>query len=244
LPENPLLPNRKLRELYTLIERCRALDRRRPHPAAREALLAATTMQLLPGDILCAAPSDATLAKLAPANRSGLVHGGLVTPPNLPFATKLTTAASMARGQLAASFPDALSLTLAFSVAGTLEPGWQHALSVAHHVSLPLLLAVADATGGATSPRVSTSRKSEAPPLDWPNMQRLARKLRLPVFAVDGEDAVAVYRVMQESVMRARSGGGPAVLWAVLSPQRPARSHLPLARLQAYLAARHIPLHR
>ncbi len=239
MPENPLLPNRKLRELYALIERCRALDRRHPHTPAREALLAATTMQLLPGDILCTAPGDATLAKLAPADRAGLVHGGLVTPPNLPFAAKLTTAASMARGQLAAAPPDARSLTLAFSIAGTAEPGWQHALSVAHHISLPLLLAVADAVGGATS-----ARKPGEPPLTWLNMQRLAKKLHLPVFAVDGEDAVAVYRVMQESVLRARAGGGPAVLWAVLSPQRPSRSDLPLARLRSYLAARRIPLLR
>jgi pyruvate dehydrogenase E1 component alpha subunit len=75
-------------------------------------------------------------------------------------------------------------------------------------------------------------------------MQRLAKKLHLPVFAVDGEDAVAVYRVMQESVLRARAGGGPAVFWAVLSPQRPSRSDLPLARLRSYLAARRIPLLR
>jgi pyruvate dehydrogenase E1 component alpha subunit len=239
LPQNPLLPNRKLRELHALIVRCRDLDRRRPGTPAREALLAATAMQLLPGDILCADPGDATLARLAPANRSGLVDGGLVTPPNLPYAAKLTTAASMARGQLAASPLDAPTLTLAFSVAGTPEPGWQHALSVAQHASLPLLLAVADATGG-TRPR----SKSGATPLDWLQIQRFARKLGLPVFAVDGEDAVAVYRVMQESVMRARAGGGPAVLWAVLSPQRPAPSLSPLARLESYMAARHIPLSR
>ena len=34
----------------------------------------------------------------------------------------------------------------------------------------------------------------------------------------------------------------PCGLLGVLSPQRPARAHLPLARLQSYLAARHIPL--
>jgi len=239
LPENPLLPNRKLRELHALMARCRDLDRRHPGTPAREALLAATTMQLLPGDILCAAPGDSTLAKLAPANRSGLVHGGLVTPPNQAYAAKLTTAASLARGQLAASPLDAPSLTLAFSVAGAPEPGWRHALSVAQHASLPLLLAVADGTGGAPA-----RRRSGGPPLDWLNIQRLAEKLDLPVLAVDGEDAVAVYRVMQESVIRARAGGGPAVLWAVLSPQRPPRTQAPLARLETYMAARRIPLRR
>jgi pyruvate dehydrogenase E1 component alpha subunit len=233
LPQNPLLPNRKLRELYALMVRCRDLDRRYPHTPAREALLAATTMQLHPGDILCAAPGDATLSKLAPASRSGLVPSGLVAPPNLPYAAKLTTAASMARGQLAASPPDAHSLTLAFSVAGTTEPGWQHALSVAQHVSLPLLLVVMD-TGG----RPPTSKTA----LTWKNLSTLARRIKLPILAVDGEDAVAVYRCMQESVLHARAGDGPAVLWAVLSPRRPEPAQQPLARLRSYLAARRIAL--
>jgi pyruvate dehydrogenase E1 component alpha subunit len=230
LPENPLLPNRKLRELYALIERCRDLDRRRPHAAAREALLAATTMQLLPGDLLLAEPGDRTAAALAPKPKSTAPNPSATLP-----AQRLPLAAAMARGLQAAA---AEGLVLAFTRAGAAEPGWAAALEWAHTARLPLLLACVDATGGATG------RASRQPRLTWPNMQRLAKKLRLPVFAVDGEDAVAVYRVMQESVMRARAGGGPAVLWAVLSPQRPPRSHLPLARLQSYLAARHIPLLR
>jgi pyruvate dehydrogenase E1 component alpha subunit len=231
LPENPLLPNRKLRELYALIERCRALDRRRPHPTAREALLAATTLQLLPGDLLLAEAGDRTVAALAPKPKS-------VTPTpsaTLP-APRLPLAAAMAHGLQAAG---AGGLVLAFAHAGASEPGWAGALEWAHEAKLPLLLACADSTGGASS-----NRASKDPPLNWLNMQRLAKKLHLPVFAVDGEDAVAVYRVMQESVLRARAGGGPAVFWAVLSPQRPARADLPLARLRSYLAARRIPLLR
>ncbi len=234
MPQNPLLPNRKLRELYALMVRCRDLDRRYTHTPAREALLAATTMQLLPGDILCTAPGDGTLAKLAPANRSGVAQSGLVTPPNLPHAAKLTTAASMARGQLAASPEDARALTLAFSLAGTPEPGWQHALSVAQHVRLPLLLVVVD-TGG-TPPAGKTA-------LTWKNLSMFARRIKLPILAVDGEDAVAVYRCMQESVLHARAGEGPAVVWAVLSPRRPEPAQQPLARLRSYLAARRIALH-
>jgi pyruvate dehydrogenase E1 component alpha subunit len=234
LPQNPLLPNRKLRELYALIERCRGLERnqarRQPRTVAREALLAATTMQLLPGDLLLAEPGDRTAVALAPKPKSATP-----TPSTALPAPRLALAAAMAHGLQAAG---AEGLVLAFTRAGATEPGWAAALDWAHSAKLPLLLACSDATGG------KANRAAKEPRLDWLQMQRLAKKLRLPVFAVDGEDAVAVYRVMQESVMRARAGGGPAVFWAVLSPQRPVRAHLPLARLQSYLAARHIPLRR
>jgi pyruvate dehydrogenase E1 component alpha subunit len=231
LPQNPLLPNRKLRELHALIERCRDLERRHPHSSGREALLAATTLQLLPGDLLIAESGDRTVAALAPKPKSAApVPSATLPAPRLPLA------AAMAHGLQAAG---AQGLVLAFARGGAAEPGWSVALEWAHTGKLPLLLACADATDGASS-----NRASKEPPLNWQNMQRLAKRLHLPVFAVDGEDAVAVYRVMQESVLRARAGGGPAVFWAVLSPRRPSRCDLPLARLRSYLAARRIPLLR
>ena len=134
--------------------------------------------------------------------------------------------------------------------------GTYTALEWAHAAQLPLLLCCADATGGKL-PRAGASKQD--PALTWTNLSRFAKKLRLPVFAVDGEDAVAVYRVMQESVIRARDGalgvrslrvghdadgGGPAVLWAVLSPQPPTGLQRPLARLRSYLESRRISLRR
>ncbi|MGA7157534.1 MAG: thiamine pyrophosphate-dependent enzyme, partial [Acidobacteriaceae bacterium] len=107
---------------------------------------------------------------------------------------------------------------------------------------LPLLLAIADATGG----RPSRKNKGREPALDFQHLTRTAKRLQMPVLTVDGEDAVAVYRVMQECVLRARMGGGPAVLWAVMTPASDAaalpRAHQPLTRLQQYMAARKIGL--
>ena len=229
MPQNPLLPNRKLRELYALMLRCRDLDRRQPNPAAREALLAATTMQLLPGDMLSVAPGDRAAA-LAPASKSD-AKPSATTPAEI--APRLVLCAATARGLQAAA---AQGILLSLTTAGSAEPGWAAALTWANTEKLPLLLAVADATDGKASVR----KQSE--PLNWLQMQRLAKKMRLPVFAVDGEDAVAVYRVMQESALRARAGDGPAVIWAVLNPHRPAPAQQPLARLRSYLAARRIAL--
>jgi pyruvate dehydrogenase E1 component alpha subunit len=237
LSENPLLPHAKLRELHTLMVRVRELERKqRSALGAREALLAATTVQLLPGDLICGTQDDTTLEELAPAGKTKKLSAYVATPPEF----RLAAAAALAGGlQLAGTD----GLVLAYSAAGAGEPEWQQALTWAHQAQVPLVLACLDATGGRPS-RAASSAK--AAPLTWPAMVRFAKKLRLPILAVDGEDAVAVYRVMQESVIRARYGGGPAVLWAVTTPPGTAlsRSRQPLARLERYLAVRKIKLPR
>jgi pyruvate dehydrogenase E1 component alpha subunit len=236
LSENPLLPHRKLRELHALMLRIRTLERRQKSDAAREALLAATLMQLLPGDLVSASEGDAAAGQLAPAAKKpgiGSVVGGAA------IEARLALGAAAARG-LQAAASDAL--VLAFARAGGAEPGWMDALEWAQQAQLPLIVACTDATNGA----LSRSVKGKQPGLDFASISRLAKRLKLPVLTVDGEDAVAVYRVMQESVLRARQGGGPAVLWAVMTPARsiakmPASSQ-PIARLRSYLSARKISL--
>lgn len=236
MSENPLLPHRKLRELSALMHRARALDRKQKSDTMREALLAATLMQLLPGDLLSAADGDATAGSLAPPAKKpgcGSAIGGLAIEARLPLS------AAAARGLQAAG---AEGLVLALTNAGTPEPGWIPALEWAQQAQLPLILACADATNGGRT-RLGKQRE---PVLDFVSMSRLAKRIKIPVLTVDGEDAVAVYRVMQETVLRARQSGGPAVLWAVMTPARsitnlPASSQ-PLARLRSYMAARKISL--
>ena len=236
MPENPLLPHRKLRELHTLMLRCRDLERKqKSRGPAREALLAATSIHLLPGDLLTAHPNDLVAQQLAPAAKKSAATSTLSNNPRLPLS------AAAARG-LQASGTD--GLVLAFASAGTPEPAWQQAAEWAQQSQLPLILACTDATGGRTR---STQRG--APALDYATMAKFAKRLKLPILTVDGEDAVAVYRVMQESVLRARLGGGPAVIWAVMAPvsastHKPPRSSQPIARLENYLATRNIPFSR
>lgn len=234
MSENPLLPHAKLRELHALMVRTRELERKhRAKVGSREALLAATAIHLLPGDLLCGKHGDTTAEALAPAGKSAQTSGHIVPPVEL----RIQAAAGIAAG-LKGSGTDGLVLT--YATAGTPEPGWQSGLAWAQEAQLPLLFACIDATGGA-SPAKSSKQKE---PLTWATMTRFAKQIQLPVLAVDGEDAVAVYRVMQESVMRARYGGGPAVIWAVATPPRQTltRSQQPLARLERYLAVRNIKL--
>jgi hypothetical protein len=231
LPENPLLPHRKLSELYALTLRCRDMERkaRSAKGGAREALLAATAMQLQPGDLLSAdTMSDALTDALAPLGKTAKLSGVLATQAE----ARLTACAGAARGMVAST---ANGLVLAYTSAGSLEHGWQDALTFSQEEQLPLILACEDATG---------VRKAKKDSLNWSAMEAFAKKLKLPTLVVDGEDAVAVYRVMQESVIRARYGGGPAIIWAITSPRHKplSPSQQPLGRLKSYMKVRSIPL--
>lgn len=238
MPENPLLPHRKLSELYLRMLRCRELERELARQrgaakkfGAREALLAATSIQLSPGDLLCSEAGDISAEELAPLGKDGKTPGSLNAAPE----TRLITCAGAARG-IAASVGS--GLVLAYTRAGSTEPGWAEALGWAHEQRAPLIVVCEDAANGGAR------GKTKPDTLSWPAMQKLAKKLRLPILAVDGGDAVAVYRVMQESVIRARHNDGPAVIWAVTSPKsaKLPSSQQPLGRLKSYLKTRSIPL--
>ncbi len=246
MPENPLLPHRKLRELHTLMVRTRELERKQRATNSREALLAATTMQLLPGDLLSARTGDLTAAQLAPegkklnpTDKKPRTSGALPPVANVPARLALCAAAAKA---LQAAGTD--GVVLSFTHQAAIEPGWLPALEWAQSAQLPLILACTDPTAGL--PTSSKKTKPTEPVLDFATINRLAARTKLAVLTVDGEDAVAVYRVMQESVLRARNGGGPAVIWAIMSPAtaKPKRAQQPIQRLEAYLSARNIPFTR
>ena len=227
MADNPLLPQARLRELHALMHRIRAADRRRSK-TAREALLAAALIHLSTGDLVSGRADDATLRGLAPKSAAG------DDAHDVPQSLRIPLCAGAARGMQTAGTD---RIAVAFTEAGAPETGWADALRWAHRDRLPFLLIVAD--NGARSGK-RTSRDTS--PLLWPALTRLAHGIHLPHFPVDGEDAVAVYRVIQETSARARSGGGPAVIWAMLSAERLAPRQQPLKRLAAYMAARGIRL--
>jgi TPP-dependent pyruvate/acetoin dehydrogenase alpha subunit len=59
----------------------------------------------------------------------------------------------------------------------------------------------------------------------------------VPVIRVDSCDAVAVYRVAHESIMRARAGGGPTIM-ECLAWAADGQSQDPLKKLERYLAGK------
>ena len=228
MADNPLLPQNRLRELHAVMRRIRATDRRRSK-SAREALLAAALIHLSTGDLVSGRAEDATLRAFAPKSNAG------DDAHDVPQSLRIPLCAGAARGMQTAGTD---RIAVAFADAGAPEIGWADALRWAHRDRLPFLLIVAD--DGARSSRKGSPRN--APSLLWPELTKLAHGIHLPHFPVDGEDAVAVYRVMQESSARARSGGGPSVIWAMVNAERLAPRRQPLKRLEAYMVARGIEL--
>ncbi len=226
--------------------RCRTLERvQRQKGTLREALLAATAIHLQPGDLVNPEPEDRTIVELASVREgrrdAGQTYASLLTATLAGDAahSRLLLGAAAARGlQVAGSHGVAIS----FCRAGSLQPTWKQALEWACTSRLPLLTVCLDSTAAAPA-RPGPRRQT---PLTYTALTALARRWKLPVLTVDGEDAVAVYRVIQESVLRARTGDGPALLWATMtSPAEIHRMPLsaqPLARLRRYMAVRKISL--
>lgn len=227
MADNPLLPKDRLRELHALMRRIRATDRRKSK-SSREALLAAALIHLSIGDLVSGRADDATLRALAPKSKAG------EDAHDVPQSLRIPLCAGAARGMQTAGTD---RIAIAFTEAGAPETGWADALRWAHRDHLPFLFIVAD---NGTRTGKGTSRNG--PALLWPELTKLAHGIHLPHFPVDGEDAVAVYRVMQETSARARAGGGPSVIWAMLSAEPLGLRQQPLKRLDAYMATRGIRL--
>ncbi len=264
MAENPLLPNAELRALYRLLQRaCRlepaasasgsAGDRRSPALAGKraaggtarsaavdlEALLAATLLQVRPKDVVVADDLTEAISSLLQAatpaearQPRATVQGSGFGDRKLLFATGLASALRHSGDS---------ALVLLFVRPGAEEESWAVALEWAQRELLPLIVVYADRSG---SEALRAGPANAAGALDWGTLQRTAGRLKLPVLTVDGADSVAVYRVMQESVLRARAQGGPAVLWAVLPEpkgrRQQKRKDSSLSRLEHYLQTRNI----
>jgi hypothetical protein len=241
LAENPLLPHRKLQELCALILRCRALDRA-PHgkakSPAREALLAASAIHLHPGDLVFAEANDPVAASLAPPPRKSARHPKAAPVETTAFRLPRLAAAAAAAHSLS---PKAKNLVLAHTHENAVEPNWPATLRFAQANRLPLLFLCA---GVHPHPKHRASSKTGRNAFTWESVGRVCKRLHLPLLPVDGEDAVALYRVFQESSLHARAGAAPAIIWAMFHPTTVAltRSQTPVARLEAYCRARGIKL--
>ncbi len=103
---------------------------------------------------------------------------------------------------------------------------WHDALKFAAVHKLPIVFVIEN--GIATQP----SSKDEAPHLE--SFSFLARDYGFPGILVDGKDAVAVRRVAEEAIHRARIGSGPTLIDCRTDSPRD-----PLEHMEHYLRKRH-----
>jgi TPP-dependent pyruvate/acetoin dehydrogenase alpha subunit len=213
--ENPLIPNKRLRQLYTAMAELRLLEehivalQRRARPASRlrlspgeEAIRVSTALSLLPGDLTSdAAPGIATRF-LRGAKLADIVHAAYLSvskskpaPTELPLAEDAAARLHIALGASLASQKKG-RLVLAHVYPGELTTSeWKSLFRIAANCFAPVLF-VALPASAATPGRLS----------------ELSTASGVPGIPIDAADAVGLYRVVQESMLRIRAGGGPVLM--------------------------------
>jgi TPP-dependent pyruvate/acetoin dehydrogenase alpha subunit len=234
--ENPLVPNKKLRQIYTAMVEARLLDEhiaklqhkskakhRLSSTFGQEACRAATAIDLNSGDLVSDDRVGATMDLLFGAALPPLLlHIDTVISGKQPRTTM--TEEVIARRQLpwiddaADRLKIALGAALGFKMlkqtnlvvvyahnADLSKRSWKEALTLTAKLNLPIMFVVLP----------ETNRKDSQPT----NLCAKARSAGIPGIPVDANDAVALYRVAQESMGRARGGDGAVLIECI--PYRP-----------------------
>lgn len=221
--ENPLVPHRRLREMYLAMAGARLLAEWMTEHAGRgksrglgqageEACRASVLIGLERGDLVLDARAPLTASYLLGAGGSTLAKAWRAK-------TERTAALEDGRhGRRLAIGPESegglgllagAGLVLKSQGAGRvlvviLEGGdagaatWKTVLTRTAKAEIPVLFVVLPGKG---------ARAGE--------MSVRATRLGVPGIAVDADDAVALYRVAQESLVRSRMGGGPVLMECV-----------------------------
>jgi len=244
--ENPLVPNKKLREMYVAMAEARVLDEhivrlQKPVRSSKgvknlknpkglkgrqvdsirgqEACRVSTAIDLGPGDLvsdsqvgvvmdlLAGAKADSLLKRLSElsSGKKGAKEGtAVVSGRLLPWMDDAGERLRMAMGA-ALSFKTLrrANVVVAYVRHGEVAKAvWRRLLELASKLELPMIFVVLPAVKGQ---RVNGMTNVSAKTARW----------GVPGISVDSGDAVALYRVAQESLGRTRGGDGPVLIECV-----------------------------
>jgi TPP-dependent pyruvate/acetoin dehydrogenase alpha subunit len=211
-----LISNQKLLQIYSIMVKCRLLEersrlflengkraRKGKACSGHEAAAVGVAIDLLAEDTIAPSPLDFLLNFIQGAPPNSLFREMLVRSSGAaPLAAQLEAAGAAAlanktkkNGKVVVAFLGDLPASLGFL---------EEALHFAGVHQLPILFVCRNSA--ASKPR---GQKKSAP------RQDLALKVQahgVPCITVDGDDAVAVYRVATESIAHARRGNGPTLI--------------------------------
>ena len=237
---NPLISDDKLRQLYSMMLRCRLLDTRarllrkqagseHDHHSSEglEATAVGAAIDLRPTDTLAPSPRDFILSYLRGMPvaahfsqvywKNARPRAGRSAPDDCeytPFNIILPTSTVDAQWNrctdiaLANQREKNGNVVVPFSCEGlTSLSVWHRALNFAGRRNLPIVFVRHQSVQSAASASVDHESKGN-------DTKSKAVDFGFPKIPVDGNDAVAVYRVAQEAVERARGGGGPTLIEA------------------------------
>jgi TPP-dependent pyruvate/acetoin dehydrogenase alpha subunit len=240
-----------LRRMYVSMLRCRMLTERAQYllsgstpttngefASGHEAIVVGATLEAGPEDTVVASPRNipAQIAK-------GASLECVVSQAELPSQTSAVVAAASSSANPASADPFNLGTGLALSHrlekkrnvvvalgaddASTGDRRWHEALKFAGIHKLPIIYVLKRRSAFGLEPA------NRNPALD--DLSFVARDCGFPAIIVDGKDAVAVWRVTQESTHRARNGAGPTLIECEIQQ---AGSSDPLAHMEHYMKKR------
>lgn len=213
-----LLHGEKLKQLHATMVKCRRAQKRlhaahaaKGRSSGHEAVVAGTVLNLLPDDYV--APSllgrlAQSISDVEPARPGGAPKKNELAMENIVNQLAVATGIALALKERKAR-------NIAVLLARELGPGakgYDELLRFAAGRKLPVIYLLQTATGSE-------------------HLRIQAQKCGLPGITVDGSDAVAMLRVVQECTRRAREGHGPSLIAYRLSAD-------PLALMEAYLRKR------
>jgi hypothetical protein len=218
--ESPLISHARMRALYRGLVELRGLARHPKDKTLRhlEACFVATAIDLRDGDLACdsGGPNESILLEHVraiaqrPASaaitrtelKRTLKRLATAEPDAFPGTAAERLLCAVGSAMALQASPEHANLVLAFVRAGELSKSeWLRTLTLMSQPGLPLI--------------VVTLPGSEKNPKKTVDLEALAKKAAVPVIPVDAGDPVALYRVAQESVVRARARGGAAIIDAV-----------------------------
>lgn len=202
-----LISDEKFRQLYASLLQCRMLDTRLSATPAYDAWLGCEASSAA---VSCCLRRTDTVIPTPRAALANYLHiGSLSTSPSASGPAAHFTAAIEA----AFRYKTEKRGGLAVLFTRLAKPAsMRETFAAAAKQSLPVLYIVEGATPAA---EISSG---------------------IPVICVDASDAVALYRVVYESIARARDGVGPTILECAAWPVDPEPD--PLLKLERYLAAK------
>jgi TPP-dependent pyruvate/acetoin dehydrogenase alpha subunit len=259
--ENPLIPNKKLRELFMAMVEMRVLDehiaglqrgvkarRRLESTRGEEACRVSMAIDLVPGDLVSDAQVGVAMGLLAGVKVGALLRqvaalGSSTEVPitarggagrELPWIENVGDRLRMAMGA-ALSFKTLkrTNVVVAYVREGEVSNGmWRRVLTLASKLELPIIFVVLPAGAG---------KKSKGD--DVGVLSAKARACGVPGIPADSSDAVALYRVAQESLGRMRGGDGPVLVECVAFPVKGRRRDSvidPLVLMREFLLGRKV----
>jgi TPP-dependent pyruvate/acetoin dehydrogenase alpha subunit len=255
--ENPLVPNKKLRQMYKAMAEARLLDehiaglqrgvkarKRLASTYGQEACRISTAIELGPGDLvsdaqvgvamdlLLGAEVEAVLVKLNGLVSKDEVARKSIGERQLPWVEDVIDRLKIAMGAaLAAKAQKRKNIVVAY-VRHREASGkqWRQVLTLAAKLELPIIFVVL--------PQGENKKGDGAA-----NLHTKSQVWGVPGMPVDASDAVALYRVSQESIGRTRGGGGPVLIECIsyqLKGERGDTGADPMLQMKDFLLGRKV----